>query len=106
MLVAVSIAVRSHSIGDDWVDVFDHGWLPSSFEEYKGQLTADEAVADAHAGEVAGLMRLYGSYDDVDEAVQYACMSRPIDLDSCKPVKMTWAERGKTLSLLSWFTSR
>lgn len=106
MLAAVGIAVRSHSIGDDWVDVFDHGWLPSSFEEYKGQLTADEAVADAHAGEVAGLMRLYGSYDDVDEAVQYACMSRPIDLDSCKPVKMTRAERGKTLSLLSWSASR
>ena len=104
----------SKSYQDEWLDALDKAFESErkkdedwSYDpDEQDGLTAAEKIADRHAWEVAGLARQFdGAYDDVDERIQFTCLSSPIDLETGRKVRAKAAAPSKGLHCMAWTPS-
>ena len=102
-------------IEDEWLDAMDASFaagvegeqrLGYDEDEQTG-LSPAEKAADRHAWEIAGLIGFFdGLYDEVDEQVQWSCLSDPVDAETGKKARKTAAERKAALACLKWTASK
>ena len=102
-------------IEDEWLDAMDASFaagvegeqrLGYDEDEQTG-LDPAEKAADRHAWEIAGLIGFFdGLYDEVDEEIQWSCLSDPVDAETGKKARKTAAERKAALACLKWTASK
>lgn len=102
-------------IEDEWLDAMDKSFAAGVEgesrlcydEDEQTGLSPAEKAADRHAWEIAGLIGFFdGLYDEVDERVQWSCLSDPVDAETGKKARKTAAERKAALACLKWTASK